>query len=104
MLGKNIKELRVEKGLSQAQLAKLVGVTQGAIYFWEKGINEPTAGYVKQLAKIFSISTDDLLSYESSGMNEKSPVINELFSTILRLSTEQQEILLKLAKEIEKNK
>jgi len=36
MFGNNIKELRKEKGLTQTQLAQAVGVTQGAIYFWEK--------------------------------------------------------------------
>ena len=53
MFGNNIKELRKEKGLTQTQLAQAVGVTQGAIYFWEKEINEPTVGYILKLAEFF---------------------------------------------------
>ena len=51
MFGKNLKELRTEKGYTQAELAKEIGVSQGAIYFWEKEINEPTAGYLVKLAE-----------------------------------------------------
>ena len=42
----NLKELRAEKGISQATLAKAIGVTQKAIDFWEKEINEPKASYI----------------------------------------------------------
>ena len=55
MLGKNIKELRKERGYTQARLAKEIGVTQGAVYFGEKEINEPTAEYLVKLAKIFGV-------------------------------------------------
>lgn len=60
-LAKNIYELRTELGLSQQQLAKIVGVSQKAIDFWEKGINEPKASYIVGLAKAFNVSTDYLL-------------------------------------------
>ena len=60
MFGKNLKELRTEKGYTQAELAKEIGVSQGAIYFWEKEINEPTAGYLVKLADIFGVSVDEL--------------------------------------------
>lgn len=44
-------ELRKEEALSQDKLAKSIGVTQKAIDFWEKGINEPKASYIIKLAK-----------------------------------------------------
>ena len=40
-IGEIIKELRTERGLSQAALAKEIGVSQKAIDYWERGINEP---------------------------------------------------------------
>lgn len=64
MFGKNIKELRIEKNMSQKMLADKIGVTQGAVYFWEKEINEPTVGYIVKLATVFGVSIDELLSYE----------------------------------------
>lgn len=59
-----IKELRLEQGLSQQKLAKEIGVTQKAIDFWEKNINEPKASYIVNLAKFFNVSTDFLLGLE----------------------------------------
>ena len=39
----NLKELRIEKNLSQAGLGKAIGVSQKAIDYWERDINEPKA-------------------------------------------------------------
>ena len=61
MFGKNIKELRIEKNMSQKMLAEKIGVTQGAVYFWEKEINEPKMAYIILLAKYFKVSTDYIL-------------------------------------------
>lgn len=59
-----LKELRIEQNLSQQKLAEQIGVTQKAIDFWEKGINEPKASYIIKLAKFFSVTTDYLLGIE----------------------------------------
>lgn len=60
-----LKELRTENGLSQQKLAKEINVTQKAIDFWEKGINEPKASYIIKLAKYFKVTTDYLLGVEN---------------------------------------
>lgn len=60
-LGETIKALRLEKGYSQPQLAKLVGVSNGIISAWENNINEPKATYIKRLACVLETSADDLL-------------------------------------------
>jgi transcriptional regulator with XRE-family HTH domain len=99
MLSENIKEFRIEKGLSQAELAQKVGVSQGAIYFWEKGINEPTAGCIIKLAKVFSVTADELLSYQSDkadNLSERERKINKCFSA---LNESQQDILINVAEE-----
>ena len=59
-----LKELRMDCGISQQKLAKEIGVTQKAIDFWEKGINEPKASYIVKLAKYCGVSTDFLLGME----------------------------------------
>lgn len=63
-LSERLKDLRREKSLSQQKLAKAIGVTQKAIDFWEKEINEPKASYIILLAKFFDVSTDYLLGLE----------------------------------------
>ena len=63
-ISKRIYELRKEKNISQSILAKAIGVTQKAIDFWEKDINEPKASYIVALAKFFNVTTDYLLGLE----------------------------------------
>ncbi len=61
-IGEKIKELRIEQSLSQMQLAKLIGVSQKAIDYWERDINEPKASYIIALVKCFNISFDDFFN------------------------------------------
>lgn len=100
MLGKNIKELRTEKGYTQQGLAKEVGVTQGAIYFWEKEINEPTAGYLIKLAKIFNVSLDELLSVDGGAATPPATRTAEMTALFNRLTDNQQDIIINTAKEM----
>lgn len=61
MIGDVIKELRKERNLSQAALGLKIGVSQKAIDYWERGVNEPKASYIIKLADFFGVSADFLL-------------------------------------------
>lgn len=56
-----LKDLRIEKGLSQHQLAKATGISQNAIAFWENEKRAPNSNAVIILADFFQVSTDYLL-------------------------------------------
>ena len=58
-LGARIKELRLEKGWTQMQLGKRIGVSQKAVDYWERSVNEPKASYVVALVRCFGISYDE---------------------------------------------
>lgn len=58
-VGEKIKELRTEQSLSQAQLAKCINVSQKAIDYWERNINEPKIGYIVLLVEFFGISYNE---------------------------------------------
>lgn len=62
--GTRIKKLRIEAGYTQPQLAEKIGVSNAVISFWENGINEPKASYIKLLAKHLNVSADYLLGIE----------------------------------------
>lgn len=66
-IGENIKQLRKEHGITQAALAKEIGVSQKAVDYWEDGINEPKATYIARLADYFEISADVLLGRVEEG-------------------------------------
>ena len=57
----NIKELRNAKKMSQIQLAKIVGVTQGAVYQWEKGLASPAFKNLRDIALALDVTVDELL-------------------------------------------
>jgi transcriptional regulator with XRE-family HTH domain len=59
--GDYIKEQREERGLTQGDLAKLTGVSQGAICQYEKGTITPRAGKVVALAQALGVSPDLML-------------------------------------------
>ena len=100
MFGKNIKDLRVEKNMSQKKLAEKIGATQGAVYFWEKEINEPTVGYVIKMADLFGVSIDELLSYEAKKENKENTRRVEMMAIFDKLTDTQQSILITIAKEL----
>ena len=60
-IGQMIKDLRQEKGISQLALANAIGVSQKAIDYWERGVNQPKASYIVLLADFFDVSCDYLL-------------------------------------------
>lgn len=59
--GKNLKSLRTENKLSQAKLARMIGVTQQCVSEWEKSNMEPTLSNLWMLSDIFEISIDELV-------------------------------------------
>ena len=58
---KNLKELRMEKGLSQQELAQIFNVTQSTVAKWESGDREPNFSILIELANSFEVSIDMLL-------------------------------------------
>ena len=61
MLEKNLKEARQRKGITQAELADALGITQQGVARWESGKSYPTVETLITLADFFEISTDSLL-------------------------------------------
>ena len=66
MIAEKVKKLREQKGLSQAELARLIGITRSSVNAWEMGISVPSTQYIVDLAGVFDISTDYLLGVDSS--------------------------------------
>ena len=64
-IGNNIHALRVNKGLSQTEFAKITGVSQSAISAWERGESTPHAQHVQALIEaIPELVPDDIMSEE----------------------------------------
>ena len=57
---KNLKNMRLEKGLSQQKLADYIGISQQSVYKYENDISEPDITTLKKLADFFETSVDFL--------------------------------------------
>lgn len=76
MTADRIKALREARGWTQAELARNMNMTRNGINSWEQGLSMPSPPSLVDLARLFSVSTDYLLSVENysavnvTGLNE----------------------------------
>ena len=59
---KKLQELRKQKGLTQEELSEKLYVSRTAISKWESGRGYPNIESLKAIAKLFSVTVDELLS------------------------------------------
>jgi len=97
-----IKELREEKGLTQAELANAIFTSQRNIGRWENAENEPTYSQLVKLADFFNVSIDFLVEREDDfgvkSFNQAGVTLTasekELIENYRALSDERQEMLI----------
>ena len=63
--GERLKELRLEKTISQVDLAKEIGVGKSIISLWEKNECEPTLSKLIALSDYFGVTIDYLAGKEN---------------------------------------
>ena len=56
-----VKDLRLEKGLSQRELGKVFNVCNQTISFWETGSRVPDLDSLVEISRFFDVSIDFLL-------------------------------------------
>ena len=76
-VAERIKSLREKLELTQAEIARRLGISRAGVNAWEMGLSVPSTQYVVELAKIFGVSTDYILGMEKTaavsveGLSEK---------------------------------
>lgn len=64
-IGDNINALRIDKGLSQEQLADIAGVGQTTVSAWECGASTPRKSPVLRICEKLGVEYDDIMSKEN---------------------------------------
>lgn len=59
-----LKELRLEKEMTQKKLAKELETSDDSIYSWEAGRSQPSIEMIRAICKYFNVSSDYLLGLE----------------------------------------
>lgn len=61
LLGKRLKELRCERGLTQKQAAEALGLNSVTYLHYEKAQREPPLSLLADMAEFYNVTTDYLL-------------------------------------------
>lgn len=61
-LSQQIVNMRFKMGMSQAELARRLGVTRSSVNAWELGFATPQLKHVIEMAGIFSTTVDNMLN------------------------------------------
>jgi len=88
--------LRKAAGLSQAELARLVGVPQANIAFWERTDKPPRSDVLPKLADVLGARIEDLLDIHAPPVRRQSPggQIQRTFEELRKLPRSQQRKIL----------
>ena len=101
-VGARVREWRLALGLTQQQLAELVGITDQQAHKYEKGVNRISAGRLNRLGQALGVEP----GYFYEGLGEDEPVrpaagqrrLLELMRNFVALSRPQQEAILGLSR------
>jgi transcriptional regulator with XRE-family HTH domain len=89
----NIKKLREQQGLIQKQVAAELEIGYSNYNKMENGMREPSVGELQKLAKLFSITIDELINLEKITPKEvviENKTVSEKVRLISQLDQEDQ--------------
>lgn len=72
----NLKNLRIEKGLNQTELAEKLFINKSMISAYEKGTRMPSLDVLMQLTFIFNVSIDYMLGVQRDEVEDKQKSID----------------------------
>ncbi len=82
MFTKKLRLLRLEKGYTQAQLGKRLGICASAVGMYEQGRREPDREMLLRICAVFSVSADYLLDEKAPRSGKDSLDLEEMISDI----------------------
>ncbi len=77
-IGENIKRLRKAKGVTQEQIAEVLGISVTAVSKWERNETYPDITLLFPLAHYFEVTLDELMGYDGERVQAE---INEVLET-----------------------
>src|SRR3954452_12814567 len=98
--GARLAALRRTAGLTQAELAELVGETQRNIAYWEQADKPPRSDVIPKLANVLGVSVETLLTAdgELAPTRARGPVgrARKIFDDVSRLPRRQQDKIIEI--------
>ena len=83
--GATISALRKEKGMTQLDLARQMGVTDKAVSKWDRDLSFPDVTSLPKLAEVLDTSVDELLEVKTAAQEEPAaPKVPALVELVLK--------------------
>ena len=101
--GKNIRKIRLAKGLTLKQLAEKLGVSHQSVEKWEKGITMPTGKRLLLLAEVLEVTQNQLYETEKNEEPDTVVISKMEYDRFQQALTRENELLRELA-ELRKEK
>ena len=95
-IGRFIAEKRREQGLTQAQLAEKLSITDRAVSKWENGRTMPDSSLMLDLCKHLKITVNDLLNGEVVSMENYNEKLEKQLLEVIKQKEEADKRLLNL--------
>ena len=102
LLGSKIRELRTKYNLTQAELAKQVGVSKATVTAYEGDLRQPSYDVLIKLANVFKVSIDSLVLNRSESVLDVSDLEPEQINKVqgyIKYLKEQEFVNLILSEE-----
>ncbi len=96
-IGLAISKYRQASGLTQAQLAEILGISNDAVSRMERGKTIPTVLRLLELAEIFQCEVADLITETSNRATDQARALEKL---LIHLDTEERSELLYLVERL----
>lgn len=113
MFGRNIKDARKKKGLTQRQLADLIGAKHNSVSDWENDKNKPDPDTINLLLGALEIDANGLLGYNNKenlkiDANElaanvlNNPKIQKMITTLSKMSDDDIDLVISFIERLNK--
>lgn len=100
MLSDNLYNLRKLHKLSQEQVAERLGVSRQAVAKWESGETAPDIYNCVELARLYDVSVDNLVNYDSAGSGLMVPPRGKHLFGVVTVGDKGQIVIPKQARKI----
>jgi len=98
-LGQRVAALRKEQGITQVQLAESLGIAQQTLAHYEVGRLRMAAGTLPTLARLLSVSIEELLGEEpklAKGKRGPAPKLQQQLEQIAQLPKAKQRFVMEM--------
>lgn len=110
----HLRELREKRGLSQADIARALGISRQSYNFYENGKRDPDTNMLKSLADFFGVTSDYIIGRKNpdSSMNDEEkaafyiasePDFKEIMDLYQKLPTDKKDLVLAMARAMVKD-